>query len=205
MRLGDEPRREPTLGGHLGSAITGLAAVLAALVVGYFTASASRDAAEEETARVTDQRAAEAKGAARILISELLVTGYEMIDWAADAYMKPFGPAYPIAVPKDDLKLVASRLLTDDWRKVNVALSNVEELRRYVLHRSAPERPLAARPLSRQSIELVARDAGSLADASFALTDLAEMDDIEFPTLDPDAMFQRVREFARDEGLSIPR
>ena len=184
--------------------ITGIAAVLAAGVAGYWPADASKEAVREETKRIADRRDEDAKGAARVLVSELLVTGYEMTDWVADAYMKPFGSAYPIDMPKDDLKLVAAKLVADDWRKVNVALTNVEELQRYVEARSAPAHPLSKQPLSRRSIELVARDVSHLADASFALTDLAEMNDLAFPEVDVEAMVDRVESFARDAGLDVP-
>ena len=190
---------------HTPAILTGLAAIAAAAVAGYWPAQASKDAAEEETQRLTEVRSDDARGAARILINELLIASHEAKDLAYDAYMRPLGPNFRISIPQGDLRLVASRLDTSEWTEVNHALSDAANLVRYLKMRSHPAHPLSGRVLSRHSIQILYDDVSSMGDAAGALADLAELTDLAVPTFDPEFVFQRVKQFAREEGLKIPR
>jgi hypothetical protein len=198
------PPEPPWWRGHTGAIITALAVVAAAAVAGYWPASASKEAAREETERLTDQRSEDARGAARILINELLIAGNEAKDLAYDALMRPLGPNFRITIPQADLRLVASKLDTPQWTKVNHALSDAANLERYLRLRSSRRHPLSGRPLSRHSVQILYDDLTSFGDAAGALVDLAKLTELAVPTFDPDEVFDRITRFAREEGLTVP-
>jgi len=190
---------------YFGAILTGLAAVAAAAVAGYWPASASKDATRAETQRLAAERSDDARGAARILINELLIAGHEAKDLAYDAYMRPLGSNFAIRIPQEDLRLVASELETAEWTEVNHALSDAANLERYLRLRSSPRHPLADRPLSRHSVKILHDDVTSFGEAAGALADLARLTELAVPTFDPDAVFERIKKFAREAGLTVPR
>src|SRR4051794_34974516 len=98
MQPSSEPVRAPWWQSHIGAVLTGLAAVGAAWVAASATGAANRDAVQEETRRLATQRNDDARGAARILINELLIAGHEISDLAADAYMRPLGRNFRISI-----------------------------------------------------------------------------------------------------------
>jgi hypothetical protein len=190
---------------HLGALITGFAAVLAAGAAAYFAAQATVESTKAQISQETELLDTQAKGAARVLLNEILTTQNEMADFAWNAFMSPLGREYPIEIPKDDLRLVASRLSTLEWTRVNVALMNAEELGRYVRERSRPEHPLAGQPLSHHSVNLIAQDLNSLALAAQGLRALAATRSVPYLTMDADVVFRRVRRIANSYGIGIPR
>jgi hypothetical protein len=181
--------------GHVAAVIAAFAAVVAAGVGGYLAYSGARDAVREENRDAARRLDAEARGAARILSAEFFIAAKEMSDFAADGYFHPFGSEYDIAVSQGDLRLIASRVSTDEWTKIYLALSSVQGLERYVRLRSRPQHPLSRQPLSRHTLTMVKVDMDFLGEAIAALSGLADLNDVRYPTLDVDAADRRLAPF----------
>lgn len=190
---------------HAGAAITGLAAVLAAAVAGYWAGHATEASVRQQTAFEQSRLDEQARGAARVLLNELLISQNEMGDLVMGCAMKSLGREFTVEIPHDDLRLIASRLDPSQWSRVNAALTNLVELGRYIRERASPGHPLAGRPLSRHSVYVIGRDNESVRLAHDALGQLAGLPEVASIRIDPVAGFDRVRRAAMRRGLAIPR
>jgi len=104
-----------------------------------------------------------------------------MRDLAGEGRLRRFGSEYPIDIPTDDLRLIASRLDGGEWNDVSVALSTVANLERLVrrrLERVGPGR------LPPQIYEDVAIDLEELCRAQTAVKELAQVEGVACPTAD---------------------
>jgi hypothetical protein len=160
--------------------------------------------AREQAAREAAETEQRARGAARVLFTELLVSGYAMTDLALSVYWDaPFGRDYPVTLPSGDLQLVAARLSPLGYRKVGVALSNIDGLGRYVAQR-ASRAPYHRHPLTRRSLELIARDVRTLNRAAEPVARLGKLQGVSFPTLSAGAAWRNVLRTVRKYGIKRP-
>lgn len=188
---------------HLGAVITGIAAVGAAAVTAVFSAWAIRDAASEGTDRASARQEADARGAARVLLSEFLIAGNEISDWAGNGTWEPFGPEYPIDIDRSDLRLIASHISPKAWIWVQAGLSDVTELRRYVAQRASRKSRFRGYLLSRYALHIAARDLDSIGRASRSLRDLAGLKETPYRTLHVPASLANLRRISRQTGVPI--
>jgi len=90
------------------------------------------------------------------------------------------GPDYPVEIPRDDLRLIASRLTTKQWNRVTIALSNIANLDRLMRQRIARRGSVNLPP---HIIEAVSGDLDDNCRAQGALQDLAKFDGVACPVL----------------------
>ena len=148
----------------LGGAVAAVAGVVGPL------ATADRQAGREEK-REESRTQVQARGAARVLLSEMLVAAGQMAILEHDRIYRRFEPSYRVNLPPSDLKLVASRLAVEQWGHVMAALHNTDGLETFVntrLERGRRRLTPADRCLVRadiRSIRIAARSLAPLADA----------------------------------------
>lgn len=174
------------------AAITAVAAVVASGFGAYLGGAATRDVVQTEQREEARRIDAEARGAARVLVSELFTASKEMADFAADGYFHPFDAGFRVQISQRDLRLIAARLETPHWSRVYIALSDIQGLERYVRLRSRPQHPLAREPLARHTLQLIGIDMDLIADAVVALKGLAELEEVHVPRLDVEAADRRL-------------
>jgi hypothetical protein len=122
----------------------------------------------------------QARGAARVLISELFVAGHDIRDLGNERLLRRFADEYPVDVPPGDLRLIASRLSARQWNRVSVALSDLANLRRLVQRRLQREGP---GPLPWEFVRYASEDLAANCLAQRALLDVAEFEDLPCPIL----------------------
>jgi hypothetical protein len=184
--------------------VTGVAAVAAAAVAGYWPASASKEAAREEPgAGSWPPRGREGRSSdPNQRVPDRESRGQRLHVRRLHAML---GPNFRISITQADLRLVASLVDTREWTEVNHALSDAANLERDLRLRSNRRHPLASRPPSRHSIQVLCDVVSSFGDAAAAVADLAALDALSVPTFDADEVLERVRRFARAEGPSVPQ
>jgi hypothetical protein len=97
-----------------------------------FSTSAARDSVKIEGDRQQRAAADQARGAARVLITELTVASQEIRELGDAGEFSQFTSEYGIAVPYEDVRLIAGKVDTGDWRVVSHALNRIRSLDRYV-------------------------------------------------------------------------
>lgn len=188
---------------HMGAVITAVAAIGAAGVTAFFTASATRDVAREQGHEAVARQLTDARGAARVLLSEFLVAGNEISDWVVNGTWHRFGREYPITIQGDDLRLIASRVAPRQWIWVQAALADVTELGRYVAQRSTRQSRFRGFLLSRHAIRIAARDLRSIGRASRALRRLAGLANAPYLRIDVPTAIANLRRISRATGVPI--
>jgi hypothetical protein len=184
--------------------LAALLAAAAAVAAAAFTASATEDVVREHGRQALTLQDNDARGAARVLLSEFLVSENEMTDWVMTGFMRQFGPDFPIDMTKPDLRLIASRVKPADWIWVSAALSTVSELRRYVLDRSRGHNRFTGRLISRRDVFMVARDLRYLGRATRSLDQLAGLGGRSpYRTLNAPAAYAHLQQMSRTYGIPI--
>jgi hypothetical protein len=151
--------------------------VLAAIVAGLGTIFGSyigaREAQSGESERQSQRLDEEVKGAARVLAIELLAANNQMSVIANDRFYRPFDSRYRIELPTGDLKLVASRLTTEQYAAILLALNSTDGLETFI----RTQKRAGKHRLDARAVRLVRADQKSVADALVALQDLAGIEE----------------------------
>jgi AcrR family transcriptional regulator len=122
----------------------------------------------------------QARGAARVLISELFVAGHDIRDIVRERLLRRFADEHPVDVPPGDLRLIASRLSGRQWNRVSIALSDIANFRRLVERRLEREGP---GPMPWEFVRYASEDLAANCLAQRALLDLAEFENGPCPIL----------------------
>lgn len=190
---------------HGAALITGVTAILAAGVVGWFTTQSTEDVIREESRRVAEVRDEDARGAARVLIGEFVVVGEELADWVTNGFLTRFGPDFPVEIRQEDLSLIAAHVTPRQWNQISRGLSSVQQLQRYVLDRTRFRTRFTGKLISRRIVQIVADDLDAVRAASLALADVADVED-EVPGTtisDVDAIFGEIQRKSRRYDIPI--
>lgn len=159
-----------------------LITALATLIVGVLTLVASVSTTVLTLNEGQRREDTQARGAARVLIGELIVATGDLQDLGVEGRLRRFGPDYPVEIPDEDLRLIASRLSTAQWNDVSTTLSdlaNFDRLVRARLQRVGPGR------LPSQLREYVVADLRDACEAQAALQGVADVEGVACPTLEP--------------------
>lgn len=122
---GRKPGSKPAFG-------SGAAAIAGVVVGGLLGFLGSVTLAIREDNREDDRIALETRGAARLLVSELLQTGGQMAVLGNDRILRRFDNSYGVQLRPEDRLLVAAKLGGERWDVVQQSLTNIDQLETFV-------------------------------------------------------------------------
>jgi hypothetical protein len=157
--------------------IAAVALLLGATITGITSWQATEAAVSHELRQANERQEQRAAGAARLLISELLIAATYMEIMRGDRLYRRFDSRYRIEVPSDDMLLVFSYLTPDELEEITVALLNVQGLETFVNSQVSDGK----RQLDARAITLVSNDIATSVGAAEVLKRAANAKDMEFP------------------------